>query len=749
MIRKSTSAEAPINTVGELWEELRLDPLNSDVWLELSKAYLSLNLLWQASYAAQNAIRLDNKSRLLFDDLLYDLPKEGIKREIALGYGEFSDELRQKHTEFIIQVFNDSSDWLTWLYLTRIIQIAEQSPLFSPSEFEKDNPISLYDAQNQAQRFEPIAGETLHLLGVWQLHSGDYQGAVTTFYPLVNQMPLRHGSMMQLAEALLKVGNIPAAEKAFTRASHSNNPDFLVTLADKVYKQNYWSEAIEILKKAVLLAPNKISALVRLADIECQTYSLSDCRNTLDRIHMLSPGNKDALGIEASFQGKIGDAKSHLEICEEIGGDPLSRVASSSAMSFLYQDELSFEETAERHRSLCVPIENGIVPYKGDFKKSNGKNRSKRLRIGYVTGDLHRQHPVNIFMLPVLMHYNHDKFEHYIYHTGVMYDQYTRLAKEHSDEWRECSMLDDTALHQRILSDKIDILVDLAGHTSTHRLGVFVMRSAPVQATFLGYPHSTGLTRMDWIIGDPIVSPVKHAHLFSEKIAQMPHSVFCWGSIDEYPLPSNRDNSAPVVFASFNNAMKLSPRTITLWSRILHEVPDSKLLLKTPSFKDELVKARYLALFAKHNIFSDRLDLRGPTGLSDMMQEYGDVDIGLDPTPYNGGTTTLQAMWMGVPIITLMGGNFVSRMGASFLNTLGYLDCIAKDEDDYVAIAVKMAQDISTIRHGRAQRREKMAQSPLCDIEGYTRDIESLFRKMWHHYCDGKNEGFVTLKNVG
>lgn len=174
------------------------------------------------------------------------------------------------------------------------------------------------------------------------------------------------------------------------------------------------------------------------------------------------------------------------------------------------------------------------------------------------------------------------------------------------------------------------------------------------------------MSRMDWLIGDAVVSPAEHGHLFSEGIAQLPDSVFCWAPVDDHPLPAPRASDAPLVLGSFNNAMKLSPKTIALWSRVLHALPDSQLLLKAPSLRDEAVQSRFAALFAEHGIGRERLRLRGPSGLAEMMQEYGDMDIALDPTPYNGGTTTLQALWMGVPVVCLSGDNFVSRMGVSF-----------------------------------------------------------------------------------
>ena len=219
---------------------------------------------------------------------------------------------------------------------------------------------------------------------------------------------------------------------------------------------------------------------------------------------------------------------------------------------------------------------------------AHARSPTERLRIGYVTGDLHRQHPVNIFMLPVLLRHDRARFEVHVYYTGTLFDEYTRQAQACAGHWCE---------------------------------------AAPVQATFLGYPHSTGLSRMDWLVGDATVSPAEHAHLFSEGIAQLPGSVFCWAPVDDYPLPAPRPADAPLVLGSFNNSMKLSPTTMALWSRVLRALPQSQLLLKAPSLRDAAVQARFTDLFAEHGIARERLLLRGPSGLAEMMQEYGDMDI--------------------------------------------------------------------------------------------------------------------------
>jgi predicted O-linked N-acetylglucosamine transferase (SPINDLY family) len=328
-----------------------------------------------------------------------------------------------------------------------------------------------------------------------------------------------------------------------------------------------------------------------------------------------------------------------------------------------------------------------------------------------------------------------------------MHDDYTLMAKTCADHWLEAGKLSDQALCQQIRNHGIQLLMDLAGHTSNHRLGLFSLRAAPVQVTFLGYPHSTGLTCMDWLIGDRWVSPAQHQSLFSEGIAQLPGSVFCWSPVDPYPLPPARSAEGPTVFGSFNNVMKLSPRPLDLWAQVLLAIPNSRLLLKAPSLRDQAVIDRFCMLFAERHVDPARLEFQGPTELGQMMQSYGEIDIALDPFPYNGGTITLQALWMGVPVVSLLGSNFVSRMGASFLHSLGREDWVADDEEGYLAICQSLADQVVTLRQSRQSFRDQMARSPLCDLDRYVMDFQQLLDRMWHLHASGASDRIIACED--
>ena len=702
-----------------LWLQLRSDPVDPQAWLALANQYAAADLAPQHHYAAQQLQRLQPTWR----DRLLPLSQTSPDQEPILLHPA-GEPARLWAQQLSAWLDNCPGDWLSWLYLARL----------------HDGPSPSTDkALGQAEALEPIPGESRHWLGLWRLNGGDAEGAVAALAPLVDRQPQRHGSLLQLGLALLRLGNHAAAEAAFSRASASSNPGFLRLLAQRVYEHNYWQEAVAVLERARSLAPNDPSTLTALARLHWEVYKLSEAEELCRQVLALDPANTEVPYLLNAMPGRRGDARAHLAAVEahyaELG-DPGSRLASSIAMASLYVDDRTPEEVADLHRRLGAPIE-AAVNTAPTF--ANDPDPERPLRLGLVSGDFHRQHPVNLFMLPLLERLDRQSFAVSVYHTGSMHDEYTARAQAAASHWIEADRLDDPALQQRILADGIDLLIDLAGHTSSHRLGVFAMRAAPVQLSFLGYPHSTGLACIDWLIGDPEVTPAEHGHLFSEGIAQLPGSVFCWSPVDDYPLPPPRPNGAPLVLGSFNNIMKLSPRTIHLWAAVLHDLPQAQLLLKAPSLGDRSVQERFTGLFAAEGIGPERLILEGPEELGQMMLRYGAIDIALDPTPYNGGTTTLQALWMGVPVVSLRGGNFVSRMGASFLTTLGRSDWIADDDEGYRAIVRQLAGQVAELRQGRAALREQMARCGLSDLDRYAADFQALLRRVWRQHGAGES----------
>lgn len=536
---------------------------------------------------------------------------------------------------------------------------------------------------------------------------------------------------IDLGELLLRINARDDALPILTQASQATSEATLVRLAETSFRFNLWQEAQAVLERNLSLHPGSALALWNLAHVYVETWQMDLALQTLAQAEAIAP-QPGARSLRASVAGRLGDTDQALAIYTALSQEqgPRSSMRSSAAMSSLYSDTLTPVAVAQLHRELFAPLGEGARSV-DSFK--NDKAPNKRLRLGLVTADFHHQHPVNIFMQPILARMDANAFEVTVYFTGISYDEQTLLAKQRVAHWVEATTLNDAQLASRIEADGIDILLDLAGHTSMQRMALFAQRAAPVQASFLGCPGSTGVPQMDWLLADAVVAPAGSEPLFSERIMRLPQTVFCYAPEADYPYPTYGEDHAqrPLTFGSFNNLPKLTPRTLALWAKVLQAVPESRLLLKAPSFKDAGAVALFTQRFKDLGIAPERVELRGPTGLADMMAEYADVDIALDPVPYNGGTTSLQALWMGVPVLTVAGGNFVSRMGASFMQAAGLSDWVAKDDADFVQRAQVLSQDRQALLQLKQGLRQRLQACPAWDIDAYARDFQAALRKMW------------------
>ena len=585
------------------------------------------------------------------------------------------------------------------------------------------------------------------LMGRYRMERGDTARALESMRQTLGMMRIekpepdvneRADVQIDLGEVLMRLGLHAEAHRAFERASVATSEQVLSRLASQSFQNNLWVEAQEVLKRNVELHPQSATAYWNLAHSYAESWMMEEAMEALAKAEALAP-QPGAKSMRASVAGRLGDVDTAMRLYRELSEQEGARSAmrSSAAMSSLYSDAMTAEEVSKLHSELFAALGEGARAA-STFK--NERNPNKRLKLGLVSGDFHHQHPVNIFMQPVLARLDKQQFEVTIYHTGISHDEQTQLARKRVDHWVACATLTEVQLVRRIEADGIDIVMDLAGHTSLQRVAMYAQRVAPVQATFLGYPGSTGVPNIDWMLADSVVVPKGAEALCSEQVMRLPNTVFCYAPEANYPYPQYNETHAqrPLTFGSFNNVPKLTPHTIKLWAQVLKAVPDSRLLLKAPSFKDESAIKVFSERFEKEGIEAARLEFRGPVGLTDMMAEYADVDIALDPVPYNGGTTTLQAMWMGVPVVVKEGNNFVSRMGASFMRAAALPEWVAKDDAEYVKIAARMAKDRKALLKLKQGLRERQLALPAWNIDTYTRDMEKALRSMWTKFCKSK-----------
>jgi predicted O-linked N-acetylglucosamine transferase (SPINDLY family)/plasmid stabilization system protein ParE len=594
--------------------------------------------------------------------------------------------------------------------------------------------IAFQRAMDRAQE-SPDAGyamaELARDMGRFRLERGDLPRALDALRhaALLSNSPDHKDQIdLERADVLLRLGMMPEARQLMERLSGSHDTALLRSLSRLAYRFNYWAEAIAILSRVATLTPDDPKTHMDLADMQVKSWRLEDALASLDRaaaFDVVPPAATAAL--RGSIANRLGDAQMALGIYEGLVSEGHDRFASNAAMSLLYADSVTPAEVARRHQALFADWGQDARA-KESFDVDLSSDRP--LRVGMVSGDLHHQHPVNIFMQPLLARWDHANLPLTIYNTGQTVDDQTRLARSRAGQWRDLST---AQLAERIAADRIDVLIDLAGHTAGGTLKAFAKRMAPVQVSFLGYPGSTGVPNIDWMIGDPIVTPPEADHLCSERVIRLPNTVFCFAPEVHDPLPdfAALAKSRPVTFGSFNNIPKLTPHTITLWAQILKAVPDARLLLRAPSFADAGAIARVKELFAKQEVSPERLTLRGPVALDVMMQAYREIDIALDPFPYCGGTTTLQALWMGVPVLTLKGGHFVSRMGASFMTAAGLPEWIADDDAGYVQKAAAFASDRTALVKMKAGLRERLQGQPAWNADQYAHDFTAALRHIW------------------
>jgi predicted O-linked N-acetylglucosamine transferase (SPINDLY family) len=375
-------------------------------------------------------------------------------------------------------------------------------------------------------------------------------------------------------------------------------------------------------------------------------------------------------------------------------------------------------------------------PLSAEVASHHDLSLDRVLKIGYVSADF-REHSVAYFIEPVLHAHNVKLFDVYLYSDVQREDETTRRIKSYPVVWRPVASLSDQALAETVRADSIDILVDLSGHTAGNRLLTFARRPAPVQVTWIGYPNTTGMKAIDYRISDPIADPPESPVSCTEEIVRIDGCFICYG-----PPPAIPPVSPPpflkngfITFGSFNNCAKITGATIALWTGVLQAITGSRLVLKSRQFSDAETRGRILSLFAHSGVAGDRVKLYPTTaGIQDHLAHYGLIDIALDTFPYNGTTTTCEALFMGVPVISRTGPVHASRVGASLLAAAGLGGLACDSNEKFIGAAKHLCSDMQRLAGLRAGLRPALLSSPLCDNKAFAQKLENAFAGMWRRY---------------
>jgi len=593
-------------------------------------------------------------------------------------------------------------------------------------------------AYREAVRIDPALAGAYCNLGNILRDRGKLDEAVAACREAIRLDPNLAPAYCNLGTALQDQGNLEEAIAAYVQAI-GLKPDMAegyYNLGSALYHQGKLDDAITANGQAIRLKPDYAEAYSNIGSVLRDQGRLDEAVRACREAIRLKPQHPDAhlnLGAALYDQGRLAEAVASCRQAIVLKPDFVAP-HSNLLMCLNYDESVSAATLFDAHRGWD---ERHARPVLRPVDHANGRSAERRLKVGYVSADF-RSHSVAHFLEPLLRSHDRRAIEVFCYAEVNWPDARTERFRQMADHWVSTVGMSDEAVAQRIRTDGVDILVDLAGHTAKGRLLVFARKPAPVQVTWLGYPNTTGLTAIDYRLVDAVTDPPGEADSFaSETLVRLPGGFLCYDGPADAPATGAPRclASGTVTFGSFNSAAKLSEATLDAWAALLTRLPAARLLLKSKAFADEGTRAFYLDRLSARGVTAQRVDLVAWLPEPDHLAAYGRVDIALDPFPYNGTTTTCEALWMGVPVVALRGDRHAGRVGASLLTQLGETDLIAGSVEEYVETAVALAGDPARLADLRRLLRPRMAASPLCDAAAFARKIEAAYRAMWKDWC--------------
>jgi predicted O-linked N-acetylglucosamine transferase (SPINDLY family) len=536
--------------------------------------------------------------------------------------------------------------------------------------------------------------------------------------------------------ALYEAGEGDAAIEALARAA-ALRPDHAPSQADlgvAHHRSGRYAEAIAAFRRVVALTPHDAAAYQNLASALIDDRRLDEAVDALHGAIKLRPDHAAAharLGNVHREQGRLDEALACFREALRFKPD-FNQAASDLLLTLHYHPDYDAQRILAEHRQWASqhaePLARAVRPH------ANDRNPDRRLKVGILSPDL-REHPVARLLHPLLAHWDRRQFAITIYSDVRRPDAVTARLKALADDWRETLRLNDASLAERIREDAIDILVDPTLHSPNNRILVLARKPAPVQLTLCGPPATTGLTTIDYRLTDPYLDPPGSGDGdYTEVSIRLPQGFWCYEPPEEAPdvveLPAVR--AGKITFGCLNQFLKVSRPAMQLWGRILATLPTARLILQSPPGSHREV---VWALFEGRGIARERVDIVAPVPRRSYFARYGELDLSLDPFPYNGHTSTLDSLWMGVPVVTLAGGTAVGRGGVSLLTNAGLPEFIAQTPERYVEIAVEWARDVTRLAALRAGLRERMRHSVLMDTRRFVADVEAALRRIWTTWC--------------
>jgi len=544
----------------------------------------------------------------------------------------------------------------------------------------------------------------------------------------------------RLANVRAKRDALAAGRSPASAASSDSGPrpaELFTALGETLRLAGRPAAAVPWYRAALELDPQLANALTALGAIHADASRFDDAivcfRQALeiDESFHLARGY---LATALDETGRLEEAQAtYREVVARCPGDPAAHSVLLFNMPF-WPNVSAHEILAEakvwnaRH---ARPLAAQAVPF------TNDRSPERRLRVGYVSPDFHT-HVQSLFTVPVLQHHDHSQLEIFCYSSVEKPTPLTERIRGYADVWREVTGLDDAALAEVIRRDQIDILVDLTMHMVGRRVLTFARRPAPVQICWLAYPGTTGLETMDYRLSDPFLDPADASvDVYSETTLRLPNSFWCYDpltdEVEVNALPALVERT--ITFGCLNHFRKINEWVLRLWAKVLTAVPQSRLLLLVPA---ESARSRVRSIFGECGVELGRIEFVERSGRLDYLRKYREIDICLDTFPYNGHTTSLDALWMGVPTVTLVGDTVVGRAGLCQAMNVGLPELVARTPEEFVRVASGLAEDLEHLAKTRSMLRERMSQSPLMDGARFARDLESAYREAWRRFCEGR-----------
>ncbi|MBL9031407.1 MAG: tetratricopeptide repeat protein [Phycisphaerae bacterium] len=568
--------------------------------------------------------------------------------------------------------------------------------------------------------------------------AGRFEQARAILQRVLQSSPTHAGAANGMAMVLARLGQFEQAVFFVRRAvaAHPLDASLLLTLGNTLGMMGKAEESAQTLRRALEIDPARDDARIGLATALRQLDRFPEAEAILRDLAARHPGDAAVASLLSATLWSMARVEESVDLARAaLALSPgNAELASMLANALNYDPRATPEETFEAHRRFGALLPAAAAPtvWKGT------KDPDRPLRVGLISHDL-RRHSCAFFLEPLLRNLDPNDLALTCYSTSDKEDDITARLRSIAPAWRPAASLADAALADRILADSIDVLIETGGLTQGHRLGVMARRPAPVQVTFLGYPNTTGLGAIGARLVDSHTDPPGADAFAVERLVRLDPCFLCYAPPGDAPQVSpGPAEGAPIAFGSFNAATKINAPLIELWARVLDAVPGSVLVLKAFNFRDPAMRDAMLARFTSGGIGPERLRLLPPAGsIPEHLGFYGRLHVALDTFPYHGTTTTLEALLMGVPVVTLAGRSHASRVGVSLLTNMGLGDLVARDAVEFVRLASGLARDGERLRQLRGSLRPTLMASPICDGAAYAARFARAIRDLWRRWCAG------------